>query len=331
MSAEGILADPCIFYTARHSLCSCSSLVNCVCAHDTRNASNITDKSGLEDQNSMREGRENLNANENETRNENLTENESIRGNSENILRTKSNKNRVPDRNALFCEYCVLSEMFLTAGGWRNIGMKDVTFDQNNDSENRNFNTNCCGSGGCDDSVTEEMIGECFRHTDLLSDLKCAHTLEALQQSSKIYGREEIGKKIDNDMISEGKKGNTDTVESDVTATVKTVEKVETVGKRDEEVEEERMKEIEKEKEEEKEGVEKQIEVARQHLYWMLEKKGHGRTVRFVHRGTYARHTDLLSDLKCAHTLEALQQISKICLSNVFGSNIYTNDNYDDY
>ena len=302
MSAEGILADPCIFYTARHSLCSCASLVNCVCERDKRNASNITEKVGFEDQNFIREGSEIMNENENE--------NESIRGNSENVLRTKSNTIRVPDRNALFSEYCVLSGMFFAAGGWRNIGMKDVIFDENNDSKRSDLSFKCNGGGGggCDDGVTEDMIGECFERE-----------------------KEGIGKRIDENIILEGKNGNTDTVESNLTATVKTVEKLETVEKTEEEVVEERMNEIEKEKEEEKEGVEKQIEVARQHLYWMLEKKGHGRTVRFVHRGTYARHTDLLNDLKSAHTLEALQQISKICLSNVFGSNIYTNDSYDDY
>ena len=32
MSAEGVLADPCIFYNAHKSLCSCVSLVDCVCA-----------------------------------------------------------------------------------------------------------------------------------------------------------------------------------------------------------------------------------------------------------------------------------------------------------
>jgi hypothetical protein len=311
MSAEGILADPCIFYTARHSLCSCASLVNCVCAHDKKNVSNISDKLGSEDENCISEGSVNEIGNENGNRDENLTENESIRGNSENVVRTKSNIIRVPDRNALFCEYCVLSGMFSEAGGWHKLGMKDVIFDENNNSKNSDFNTNCSGSGGCDDGVAEEMRGK------------------SLQRKSD--GREEIGKKIDNDIISEGQKGNTDTVESDVTATVKTVKNVKIAGKSEEEVEEDRMKQIKKQKEEEKEGVEKQIEIARQHLCWMLEKKGHGRTVRFVHRGTYARHTDLLNDLKSAHTLEALQQISKICLSNVFGSNIYTNDNYDDY
>lgn len=307
MSAEGILADPCIFYTARHSLCSCASLVSC--AHDKRNISNITEKVGYEDDSFMTGGSDNKNRNKDTNENEN----EDRSGNFNNVTKTKSSIIRVPDRNALFFEYCVLSGMFLTAGGWRNIGMKDVTFDGSNDSRKSDSNTNCSGSGSgdCNHVVNEEMIGDCFER--------------------KNDGREENENKIKESMIFEGKIGITDTVESDVTATVKTVRNERIVDKADEEVEEERMKEIEKEKEDEKEGVEKQIEVARQHLYWMLEKKGHGRTVRFVHRGTYARHTDLLNDLKSAHTLEALQQISKICLTNVFGSNIYTNDSYDDY
>ena len=317
-------------------------------AHDKGNVINISDKVEFKDKNSIRE--ESKSTNENENGKENVDENEKISGSISNVSAIKSNMIRMPDRNALFCEYCVLSEMFLTAGGWRNIGMKDVTFDGNNDRKNSDLSFNCSGSGsgggsgcsgdgsgsgsggsggcgsgggsgggcsgcsgggcsGCSDNISGEMVGECLDVENI--------------------GREKNGKKKNEGetIFSEGKKGDTDTVKSNITVTVKTVQKVETVGKTEKEVKEERKNEIEKEKE----GVEKQIEVARQHLYWMLEKKGHGRTVRFVHRGTYARHTDLLNDLKSAHTLESLQLISRICLTNVFGSNMYTNDNYDDY
>ena len=75
-------------------------------------------------------------------------------------------------------------------------------------------------------------------------------------------------------------------------------------------------------------GEEKQIETARQHLFWMLEKKGHGRTVRFVHLGDYKRHTDLLTDVKSSNSLLQLNLIARRCLTNVFGSNVYVNDNY---
>ena len=75
-------------------------------------------------------------------------------------------------------------------------------------------------------------------------------------------------------------------------------------------------------------GEEKQIETARQHLFWMLEKKGHGRTVRFVHLGDYKRHTDLLTDVKNSNSLIQLNLIARRCLTNIFGSNVYVNDNY---
>lgn len=75
-------------------------------------------------------------------------------------------------------------------------------------------------------------------------------------------------------------------------------------------------------------GKTKQLETAKQHLFWMLEKKGHGRTVRFVHLGTYKRHTDLLNEIKNANNLQELILISDICLRDVFGSEFYANDNY---
>ena len=248
MSAEGVLADPCIFYNAHKSLCSCTSLVDCVCVPDKNNSLDILKKEKMKDfhfgENESKNKSKYENENSNEVKNENIDKNIFY----DNIATTKSNLLATPDRNALFCEYCVLSGMFFSAGGWHNLGLKDITFDfdENNDSGQCSLN--------CNDGIV-------MKEEDVIKDKK---------------------------------------------------------------------KEKEKENEKEKEGVEKQIEVARQHLYWMLEKKGHGRTVRFVHRGTYARHTDLLNDLKSAHTLEDLQLISKICLSNVFGSSTYINDNYDD-
>jgi hypothetical protein len=75
-------------------------------------------------------------------------------------------------------------------------------------------------------------------------------------------------------------------------------------------------------------GLIKQLDTARQHLLWMVEKKGHGRTVRFVHLGTFKRHTDLLCAINSAVTLRDLVLISNVCLTGVFGSNLYINDNY---
>lgn len=70
---------------------------------------------------------------------------------------------------------------------------------------------------------------------------------------------------------------------------------------------------------------EKQLEVARQHLSWMLEKRGHGRTVRFRHSGTYRKHTALLEAIHNSTSLHHLIDISNDCLTCVFGSlNDYT-------
>ena len=85
---------------------------------------------------------------------------------------------------------------------------------------------------------------------------------------------------------------------------------------------------IDVDNENERNGLIKQLDTAKQHLLWMVEKKGHGRTVRFVHLGTFKRHTDLLSAINSATTLQDLVLISNLCLTGVFGSNLYTNDNY---
>lgn len=76
-------------------------------------------------------------------------------------------------------------------------------------------------------------------------------------------------------------------------------------------------------------GEKKQIETARQHLFWMLEKKGHGRTVRFMHLGSYKRHTDLLTRIKNTNSLLELAMIARKCLGGVFSSNVYVNDQYN--
>jgi len=63
-------------------------------------------------------------------------------------------------------------------------------------------------------------------------------------------------------------------------------------------------------------GHTKQMEIARQHLNFMLEKRGHGGSVRYNHMGAYKRHTDLLNDIKNSTTIQQLVLISKLCLRN---------------
>lgn len=61
----------------------------------------------------------------------------------------------------------------------------------------------------------------------------------------------------------------------------------------------------------------KQIFVARQHLTWMLGKSGHGRLVRFRHRGDFQKHAHLLLALNEANDMAALKAIAARCLKNV--------------
>lgn len=65
-------------------------------------------------------------------------------------------------------------------------------------------------------------------------------------------------------------------------------------------------------------GHTKQMEIARQHLSFMLEKRGHGGSVRYNHMGPYKRHTDLLNDIKNSATIQNLVLISNKCLRNVY-------------
>ena len=66
----------------------------------------------------------------------------------------------------------------------------------------------------------------------------------------------------------------------------------------------------------EEEQVSIQIDIARQHLTWMLGKSGHGRSVRYRYINTkvYRRHTDLLKALNEAKCLEELLSIAEINL-----------------
>ena len=66
-------------------------------------------------------------------------------------------------------------------------------------------------------------------------------------------------------------------------------------------------------------GESKQIHIARQHLYWMLGKEGHGRSVQFVRRGAphFKKPCHLLLALKDASSLEDLIAIARKCLTEV--------------
>jgi hypothetical protein len=74
-------------------------------------------------------------------------------------------------------------------------------------------------------------------------------------------------------------------------------------------------------------GHTKQMEIARQHLNFMLEKRGHGGSVRYNHMGPYKRHTDLLNEIKNSTSIQQLVLISKLCLRNVYETKFH--NDYD--
>jgi len=60
---------------------------------------------------------------------------------------------------------------------------------------------------------------------------------------------------------------------------------------------------------------------------WMLEKSGHGRTVRFINLGSsFSKHTDLLNTLNAASTIDELRLISSKCLIGVYDSGHFAPD-----
>ena len=70
----------------------------------------------------------------------------------------------------------------------------------------------------------------------------------------------------------------------------------------------------------------RQIYCARQHLFWMLNKRGHGRSVRFmfISHSNYRKHTQLLTAVNDARTLTDLLIIAKHCLVNEYGTMSYS-------
>jgi tRNA-dihydrouridine synthase len=61
--------------------------------------------------------------------------------------------------------------------------------------------------------------------------------------------------------------------------------------------------------------ISKQVEIARQHLMWMLGKSGHGRMVRYEHLAPqYAKHTQQMKALNEAQSLEDLLRIAEAAL-----------------
>jgi hypothetical protein len=183
---------------------------------------------------------------------------------------------KAPDRAALFAEYCSLSRMFLTAGGWSNLGQRDSTFDGDAGKDSPSSSSCLCesvcvGDGSC-------SLG----HSDSNSSSDAVNGCSGAAASAPVTVTG-CGISFTNSPAA--------------TATAADTA-----------------------------GCEKQIETARQHLFWMLGKRGHGRTVRFTHRGPYKMHTDLLNRVKDAAGLEELEEIAGMCLGGVQGSTVFSDE-----
>ena len=179
MSAEGILADPGLFYRRGVSLCPFTLKKNTESQEiekkilDSSNEKFQTETKFCEkkknnffqhktDENyfSKYENTVDL-ANENEIKVS--TESESkidskVRNKKE--MEWKGQIHGTPDRATLFSEYCFLSGMFFDAGGWTCLEMKDNLFEKN-DSNDKNLKTTCsCGSD--DSSCNNGTCSICY-------------------------------------------------------------------------------------------------------------------------------------------------------------------------
>ena len=271
MSAEGILADPCLFY--RQSDCVSGG----PCTKD-----NYLHVSNYDVQNNLSRS----DCSPNFAKKRNFTSSEMIVDKSETENENIEIKEieylaNIPDRASLFAEYCYLSDLFLSAGGWRGLEIKDYIFDENN-VETAN-----------DDGDDKSKVEDNEKRKETLNDEKINRNNNSNNDDDNYNNKNHIDK-------SSNFKNNINNYDNDYYNNNRNVQY----------------------------GHQKQIETAKQHLFWMLEKKGHGRTVRFVHLGNYKKHTDLLNEIKNKNNLLDLVLISNICLRGVYGSNVYSNDNY---
>jgi hypothetical protein len=190
----------------------------------------------------------------------------------------------IPDRAALFAEYCSLSRMFYTAGGWSNLGQRDSTFDGDGEKDPPSSSSSSSSTCPFENVCVAGASFHCPSHSDSSGNRDVLNGCSGAAASATVTGCD----------IS-----STNSPTASATAAAAAADSS---------------------------GCEKQIETARQHLFWMLGKRGHGRTVRFTHRGPYKMHTDLLHRVKNAVVLEELEWIAGVCLQGVYGSTVYSDD-----
>jgi hypothetical protein len=195
----------------------------------------------------------------------------------------------IPDRAALFAEYCSLSRMFYTAGGWSNLGQRDSTFDGDGEKDPPSSSSSSSSTCPFEDVCVAGASFHCPSHSDSRGNRDVLNGCSGTAASATVTGCD----------IS-----STNSPTASATAAAATAAAAAADSS----------------------GCEKQIETARQHLFWMLGKRGHGRTVRFTHRGPYKMHTDLLHRVKDAVVLEELEWIAGVCLQGVYGSTVYSDD-----
>jgi hypothetical protein len=190
----------------------------------------------------------------------------------------------IPDRAALFSEYCSLSRMFYEAGGWSNLGQRDSTFDGDGEKNSPSSSSSSSSSCPSENMCVADAVSHCLSHNDSNGNRDVINGCSGAAASVTVTGCD----------IS-----STNCPTASPAAAAAAADSF---------------------------GREKQIETARQHLFWMLGKRGHGRTVRFTHRGPYKMHTDLLHRVKDATMLEELEGIAGVCLQGVYGSTVYSDD-----
>ena len=203
---------------------------------------------------------------------------------------------RVPDRYSLFAEYCSLSEAYFAAGGWHRLAVGDAVFA----SASSGSSGIGSSSGGAGDSSRSGSSGAGSDGSSRRSDSGGGSSGGGTSSSctrcdtATECGGESDGTEAGLATIAIATSGLTTSASTPTPAILSSVDDVS--ARRN------------------------QVDVARAHLLWMLDKSGHGRTVTFGHPGPYKKHTQLLTALKDSTSVDNLLSIAHTCLQGVHGS-----------
>ncbi len=227
-----------------------------------------------------------------------------------------------PDRCALFVEYCALSEAYYAAGGWHRLAVSDACFASSSSG----------GGGGGSDfdrsntsasaSASASASSDCGRSSSSGSGCSGSGSGTTSDTGTECgvdgAADAELSSRVSLTCVSEAASSNIAHGHSSVprpalaaATTATTIAPTPPPPAPPTPLSD-------------SDARQKQVDVARSHLLWLLDKAGHGRSVTFGHPGPYKKHPHLLTALKDASTMDDLLAIARNCLQQVEGSGPFT-------